>query len=95
MSGLLGRYRRPAVHEVEDPDNCNQEGSPPQVWAPMVHSVDEPDQFTLICGQLGMLGGDRPTKVSHQSGALVEHGAEVRSWCVALNGERLVEVQQL
>jgi hypothetical protein len=73
----------------------NYEGSPLKVWALVAHNVDEPDQFPLVRGQLGVAAGDWSAEVRHEARALVEHCAKAHSRRVALDGERLVEVRQL
>jgi hypothetical protein len=56
----------------------------------MAHHLDEPDELTLICDQLGVARGEWPTEEGHRAGPM-EHCTNVGARGVALDNELKVE----
>jgi hypothetical protein len=50
--------------------------SSPQIRPPVLHCLDEGDEFTLVCHQLGVSLCHLTAEEGHWSGALVEHRVE-------------------
>jgi hypothetical protein len=57
----------------------------------VVNRLDEPNELTLIRGQLGVARGEWPTEEGHQTGALMEHHTNAGARGVALDDELMVE----
>jgi hypothetical protein len=72
---------------------AHDEGVWPQVGPPMANRLDEADELTLICGQLGVVQADGAAEEGDRPAPLMQHGPEPGG--VAVHHERRRKVQKL
>ena len=75
--------------------SANQEGAPPQIRAPVAHSLHQADELAFVGGELEVASCKWPAEVGEESRALVEDGSEPRARCIAVDHERRVEIRHL
>jgi hypothetical protein len=59
------------------------------------HYLDQPDEFPLVRGELGMPWRQLAIEESHQTTTLMEHDAQARARGVAFHDKVMVEVREL
>jgi hypothetical protein len=63
----------------------------PEVWSPVAHGKNQPDEFTFIRGEGGMAGDKLAAEERHQTTALMQHCPDAHARCITLHYERLGE----
>jgi hypothetical protein len=58
----------------------------------MADDLDEPDQLPLVCGELQVMGHDRPTEEGNRPGTLMQDHPNARARRVAIDNEGLGEI---
>jgi hypothetical protein len=71
----------------------HHKGMGPGVWPPVAHRFDQPNEFPLIGGQLGVLQRDRAAVEGNGVVVLMEHGTKTGARCVTVDDEGGVEVR--
>ncbi|KAJ1276155.1 hypothetical protein BS78_05G192500 [Paspalum vaginatum] len=74
---------------------ADDEGAPPEIGAPVAHSLHQADQLALVRRQLEVAASKRPAEEGEGSRALVENGAEPHAGRIAVDDEGPVEVRHL
>jgi len=72
----------------------DDEAAAPQIWPPMAHRKDEPDELSLIRREGAVSGHHWPAEERDGVALLDEHGPKHVGGGVALNDEQLSEVRQ-
>jgi hypothetical protein len=67
----------------------------PLVGPPVSHRLHQPDDFTLVRGELGVLGCDYLAEEGDRSLLLVQNGTKPHTRGVAVHHEHLVKVGEL
>jgi hypothetical protein len=71
----------------------HHKGAGPEVWPPVVHRFDQPNELPLIGGQFDVLQRDRAVVEGNGATVLMEHITETDARCVAVNDEGGIEVR--
>jgi hypothetical protein len=73
----------------------HHKGAGPEVWPPMAHRFDQPNELPLIGGQLGVLRCDGAAVEGNGATVLMENGTKIGAKRVAVVDEGGIEVRQL
>lgn len=66
---------------------ADDEGTTPQIWAPMAHCLHQPDEFPLVSGQPAVSWWEGATEERDDTIALVKNGTNAGARSVALSDE--------
>lgn len=70
----------------------HDELTPPKIWAPVAHRLDEANKLSLLRCKLAMPRSDLEAEEGNWAAPLVQNRAKPRSRCIALNNEGTCEV---